>query len=60
MKIIAEQRYIKKADGKMWLQWRYVEDVYMDASGSLNVAQSKLSDWEDVPVCLDDFQDANG
>lgn len=57
MKIIADQRYIKKQDGKMWLQWRYVENVYMDASGSLNVAQSKLSDWEDVPVCLDEWVD---
>ena len=56
MKIVADQRYIKKPDGKKWLQQRYIDQPFMDASGALNIAESKLTDWEDVPLC-EDFWD---
>lgn len=56
MRIVAEQRYVKKPDGKKYLQCRYIDDTYVDASGAINVAQSQVSDWEDVPLC-EDFWD---
>lgn len=55
MKIVKEQRYIKKQDGKYWLQCKYIEKIYIDASGAINISQSKVSEWEDVPICLDDW-----
>lgn len=55
MRIVIEQRYIKKSDGKRWLQCKYLDGSYMDASGSIGVAQAKVSDWEDVPICEDDW-----
>lgn len=53
MRLIAEQRYVPKEDGKRWLQCRYYENIYVDASGALGMAQATVSEWEDVPVCED-------
>ena len=55
MRIVAEQRYIKKKDGKRYLQCKYLDNTYLDASGALGVAQASVSDWEDVPICEDDW-----
>ena len=57
MRIIAEQRYIKKPDGKMWLQWRCYENVSISNLGRVNLMNTNLSDWQDVPVCLDEWED---
>jgi len=60
MRIVVEQRYVKKADGKLWLQCKYLDGGYLDASGSLGLMQSRVSDWEDVPICYDEWPDAAG
>ena len=55
MRIIAEQRYIEKLDGRKYLQCKYYTDLYVDASGSLGFSQSKITEWVDVPLCLNDW-----
>lgn len=59
MKIIADQRYVKKPDGKKYLQVRYITNIGVDASGALSVFGSEISDWEDVPLC-EGFWDEEG
>lgn len=59
MKIIADQRYVKKSDSKKYLQVRYITNAGMDASGALSVAGSEISDWEDVPLCEDFWDEEN-
>ena len=57
MKIIAEQRYVRKDDGRYILQCRHFDNVGVDASGALSFSQATLSEWYDVPLYLDDWED---
>ncbi len=59
MRIVADQRFVLKPDGKRWLQVRYYENLYVDAGGALGFSQATLSDWADIPLCEDDFKDAD-
>lgn len=55
MRIVAEQRYVKKEDGRKYLQCRYYTNLYVGDSRALGMDQATLTDWEDVPLCLDDW-----
>lgn len=57
MRIVADVRFVMKNDGKKWMQCRYYKNLYVDASGSLGMMQGSLTDWEDVPLCENDFDE---
>jgi len=57
MRIVCDQRFVVKPDGKRILQCKYLKHVGMDMSGCINGLVSTKSDWEDVPICDEDSTD---
>lgn len=57
MRIVVGQRYVKKADGKLYLQCKYESGIRIGMTNMLLLGNSRVSDREDVPICLDEWVD---